>query len=94
MCLRARTRVCVVISAALCKLWLRPDANQAKGCVLTKFTSMVFSQFFSLLIPALLMTMSSLPKRSTVLLNASKAINVREKKKGGKKNQSVNQPAT
>lgn len=38
---------------------------------LTRLTCMVFSQFFSLLMPALLITMSRRPNVSTVLWNAS-----------------------
>lgn len=39
----------------------------------TRLTCMVFSQFFSLLMPALLITMSRRPNLSTVLWNASVA---------------------
>lgn len=38
---------------------------------LTRLTCMVFSQFFSLLMPALLITMSRRPNLSTVAWNAS-----------------------
>ena len=40
-------------------------------CHLTRFTCMVFSQFFSLLMPALLMTTSRRPNWSTVLWKVS-----------------------